>query len=174
MSSAGTGSGAPLGGILPGGGAPGTVVMVNPALDHVIAFLDWFRHADNDIFDGISLTDVPANLATYNPNATMTALVSLKRTAPLAFLGLFPSSGGPHGLTRILMFPHACPRLLGMPSPFDTGLCAFSDEVAGGASFTVVFPDMAFHPHNDATVITISGRADFYDTKRFKSLIFFT
>ena len=53
------------------------------------------------------------------------------------------------------MFPRACPCLLRMPSPFDTGLHAFSDKVAGGTSPTVVFPDTAFHPHNDASMITI-------------------
>ena len=157
MSGTGTRSGAPLGGgnILPGGNAPGGMAAANPTLDQVITFLDWFGHADNDIFDGVSLTEVPANLAACDPTAAMTTLVSLKPTAPLAFLGLFPSSGAPHGLTCLLTFPWDCPRLLGMPSPFDAGLCAFSDRVAGRASPTVVFPDTAFYPHNDATMITI-------------------
>ena len=53
------------------------------------------------------------------------------------------------------MFPWACPHLLGTPSPFDTGLYAYSDEVAGGLSPIVGFPDTAFNPHNDATMITI-------------------
>ena len=129
---------------------------VDPTLDQVITFAAWFGHANNDIFDRVSLMDVPANLAAYDPNATMTTLVSLEPTVPWAFLGLFPSSGAPHGLTCLLMFPCACPHLLGMPSPFDTGLHAFSDKVVGGASPTVVFPDTAFHPHNDATTITIA------------------
>ena len=157
MPSAGTGSGAPLGGggIPPGGSAPGSTATVNPTLDQVITFSDWFGHADNDIFDGVSLTNVPANLATYDPTAAMTTLVSLKPMAPLAFFGLFLSSRAPHGLTHLLMFPRACPRLLGMPSPFDAGLHTFSDKVTGGASPAVVFPDMAFNPHNDASMITI-------------------
>ena len=53
------------------------------------------------------------------------------------------------------MFPCACPRILGTLSPFDTGLCAYSNKVAGGSSPTVGFPDAAFDPHNDVTMITI-------------------
>ena len=90
----------------------------------------------------------------------MTTLVSLEPMVPLAFLGLFLASGAPHGLTRLLMFPRACPRLLGTPSPFDAGLHAFSDKVKGGASPMVVFPDTAFHPHNDATMITIPDNSN--------------
>ena len=143
------------GGIPPGRPVPGTGGAVNPALDQVIALVDWFGHPDNNIFDGMTPTSVPVILDNCNPAATMTALVSLKPTAPLAFLGLFLSAGAPHGLTRLLMFPWASPRLLDTPSPFNTGLCAHSDKVAGGLSPIFGFPDTAFNPHNNATMITI-------------------
>ena len=158
MSSIGTGGSTPAGGgsILPGGHAPGAALTVNPMLAEVVALADWFGHPDNNVFDGMALTSFPANLNNCNPAFTMATLVSVKPTAPLAFLGLFPSTSTPHGLTCFLLFPCACPCILGALSPFDTGLYAFSDEVAGGSNPTVGFPDMAFDPHNNATRITIS------------------
>ena len=53
------------------------------------------------------------------------------------------------------MFSCACLRILGTLSPFDTGLFACSDKVAGGSSPAVGFPAMTFDPHNNATMITI-------------------
>ena len=158
MSSTGTGGGAPVGGsggILPGGPAPGTGPLVNPTLDKVTTLADWFGHPDNDIFDGVALTSVPVNLASYNPATTMATLVSLEPMAPLVFLRLFPLASATPGLTCLLMFPHACPCILGTPSPFDTGLFAYSNEVMGGSCPTVGFLTMAFNPHNDSTMITI-------------------
>ena len=155
MSGAGTGGRAPSGsggGIQRGRHAPGTAGAVNPMLDQVVALLDWFGHPDNDIFDGMLLTDVHANLNNCDSTTTMTALVSLQPTAPLVFLGLFPSARVPHGLAHLLLFPRACPRLLGMLSPSDAELHTFSDKVAGGSSPAVVFLDAAFNAHNDATM----------------------
>ena len=103
----------------------------------------------------MTLTSVPVNLNTYDPTSTMTALVSLEPMAALAFLGLFPSAGATHKLRHLLMFPRACPCLLRILSPFDTGLYAYFDEVAGGPSPMVRFLDMAFNPHNDTTMITV-------------------
>ena len=45
--------------------------------------------------------------------------------------------------------------ILGNPSPFNTHLHAHSDEVVGGSGPTVGFPDVAFDPHNKATMITV-------------------
>ena len=109
--------------------------MANPTLDEVATLADWFGHPDNNIFDGMTLT----SLNTYNPAVTMATLVSLKPMAPLAFLGLFPSAGALHRFARLLMFPWACPCILGTLSLFDTGLCAYSNKVAGGSSPMVSF-----------------------------------
>ena len=156
MSSAGTGGGAPVGsGILPGGPAPGTGPTVNPVLDKVAALVDWFGQLNNNIFDGMALTSVLINLADCNPAIAMVSLVSLKPLALLAFLGFFPLASVPQGLTRFLMFPCTCPRVLGALSPFDTGCFAHSNKVVGGSCPTMGFPTMAFDPHLDATMITI-------------------
>ena len=82
----------------------------------------------------MALMSLPVNLTTYNPAVTMATLVSLKSMAPLAFLGLFPTAGAPHGLSRLLMFPCACPHILSIPTPFDVGLHSYSDKVAGSSS----------------------------------------
>ena len=86
--------------IPPGGHAPGTALMVTPMLDEVVTFADWFGHPDNNIFDGVSLTSLPANLTNYNPATPMATCVSLKPMAPLAFLKLFLSASAAHGLTH--------------------------------------------------------------------------
>ena len=111
---------------------------------------------------GVALTSLPVNLVNCNPATAMATLVSLKPAAPLGFLGLFPSASTPQGLARFLMFPCACPHVLGTPSPFDMGLFAYSEEVTGGSSPVVGFPAVAFDPHNDATMITIPDNPDGY------------
>ena len=149
MSSTGTGGRAPAGsGIVPGGHAPGTAPVL---LDEAVAFWDWFGHPNNCAFDGVSLLELPINLNNCNPTTAMTTLISLKLTVPLAFLGLFPSAGAPHGLTHLLLFHCSCLRVLGTPSLFNNGLQAHSDEVAGGSSLTVGFPNTAFNPHDATT-----------------------
>ena len=128
---------------------------LNPTLAEVTILADWFEHPNNNIFDGMTLTSLPAKLINHNPAVTMATLVSLEPMAPLAFLGLFLSVSAPQGLMHLLMFPRACPCILGSLSPFDTGLYAYSDKVAGNSSPTVGFPAMALDPHNEATMITI-------------------
>ena len=157
MSSTGMGGSAPVGGggILPGRPSPDSGPTVNPMLAEVAALAEWFGHPDNDIFDEMALTRFPVNLVNSDPATAIATLISLKPMAPLAFLGLFPSESSPQGLTHVLMFPHACPRILGAPSPFNTGLVAHSDEVTDSSSPTVGFPAVAFDPHNDATMVTI-------------------
>ena len=165
MSGTGTEGSAPVGGsggILPGGHAPGTAFVANPMLAKVATLEGWFGHSNNDVFDGMALTSLPANLASCNPAATMATLVSFEPTAPLVFLGLFPSTSTPQGLTHLLIVPCVCPWILGTLSPFDAGLCAYSNKVAGGSSPTVGFSDVAFDPHNTTTMITIPDNPNGY------------
>ena len=90
MSSAGTGGCAPTGGssIPPGRHAPGTALTANPTFDQVVTFLDWFGHPDNDVHNGVSPKNLPANLNNCNPAAAMATLVSREPMVPLAFLRL--------------------------------------------------------------------------------------
>ena len=93
MSSAGTGDSTPAvgGGIPPGRPAPDTAPAVNPMLAEVTTLVDWFRHPNNNVFDGMALTSLPANLVNCNPAAAMETVVSLEPTALLVFLGLLTS-----------------------------------------------------------------------------------
>ena len=62
--------------------------------------------------------------------------------APVTALAENPmldSTGAPHRFVHLLIFSHTCPCVLGTPSPVDTGLCAYSDKVAGGSSPTVMW-----------------------------------
>ena len=73
---------------LSGGHAPGTALMANPALEQIIFSVDWFGHPDNDVHNGVSPKNLPANLNNCNPAAAMATLVSREPMVPLAFLRL--------------------------------------------------------------------------------------
>jgi len=111
---------------------------------------------------------IPVGGAGWTPATVHTMAINVGTRHANAYVGMFPHPGEAAGRTRLLHAPMLFPATMGNPTAFDGHSYAFLDDIAGGTTTTVEFPNTvfnmvgigAFRVHNNIATATAAWGAD--------------